>query len=144
MEFKPIAHGFFPTPKLNITFDGCCFSVNDYGCSSVDKVSPGVYAWTIKEDNKIVPLYFGLYGLRAVNPSLRKRFKQHLGGLRSSLQGKAPTKHWEQYMFPETINMIEKHGKIDIYFGMFPKEIIDSLESYLISTYSSPWNKAKA
>ncbi|UTM56086.1 hypothetical protein L4174_009500 [Photobacterium sp. CCB-ST2H9] len=109
----------------------------------LNRVGSGVYAWTIKEGDNIIPLYFGLYGLRAENPSLRKRFKQHLGGLRSSLQGKAPTKHWEEHMFPETMKAIEKHGKIDIYFGMYAKEVIDPLESYLISAYSSPWNKAK-
>ncbi|WP_341662092.1 GIY-YIG nuclease family protein [Vibrio sp.] len=144
MEFEPIRHGFFPEPKLSITFDGCSFRINDFGCSSVDSVSPGVYVWTVRDGDKIVPLYFGLYGLRAENPSLRKRFKQHLSGLRSSLHGNAPTKHWKEYMFPETIKAIEKHGKIDIYFGMYPEEIIDCLESYLIEAYSSPWNKAKA
>ncbi|EPN4935602.1 GIY-YIG nuclease family protein [Vibrio fluvialis] len=141
--FEPIKHGFFPSPKLSITFDGDSFQINDYGCSSVDEESPGVYVWTVTQEQHIVPLYFGLYGLRAQNPSLRKRFKQHHNGLRSSLQGKPPTPHWRDYMFPETMKTLKDHGKIDIYFGMFPVEIIDDLESYLISSYKSPWNKAK-
>lgn len=143
LRFIPEDYGFFSEPQLFIEFDSekQKFHIGDYGSKVVDKVSPGVYAWTVKEGDEIFPLYIGLYGARAENPSLRKRFEQHKNGLRGSLQGKAPTPHWENKLFPEAMKILEHDGKkIEIYFGMFAKNEIAELEIRLINKFDTPWN----
>ena len=144
--FNPIDHDFYLEPKLNISFDRVNnrFLISDYGCKTVDEIKPGIYVWTVTDDKEnIIPLYFGLFGQRAKNPTLRNRFKQHYSGLRSSLKGKPPTAHWRDCLFPETMCFLEKYKKIDIYFGHFEKKEIDNLETSLIQKFDTPWNKAK-
>ena len=140
--FNPENHEFYPHPAIGIGYKNNRFYIDVYDEELASAIKPGVYAWTItKETREIEPVYIGLYGEIAQEPSLKNRFKQHLGGLNATLQGNPPTNHWRDCLVPNAIDYLKDGGKkIEIYFGHFNREEVAKLEEQLIQKYQPEWN----
>ena len=140
--FKPEEHKFYPNPALYIFANNDRFSIGYYDQKIAEKIHPGVYAWTVQsQQGEIIPMYIGLYGQRATRPSLRNRFRQHLGGLNAALQGNPPTIHWRDCLVPAARRIVfDQNGMIDVYFGHFHRGEILDLETKLIQKYQPAWN----
>jgi len=140
--FKPEEHKFYSHPAIGIGYNNEIFNIYVYDKKLASEKKSGVYAWTIKtETGEIKPVYIGLYGEKAKEPSLRRRFRQHLGGLNSTLQGNPPTNHWRDCLVPNAKDYLKDGGKkIEIYFGHFNREEVAKLEEQLIQKYQPEWN----
>ena len=140
--FKPEEHKFYSHPAIGIGYNNEIFNIYVYDKKLASAIKPGVYAWTItKETGEIEPVYIGLYGETAQEPSLQNRFNQHLGGLNSTLRGNPPTKHWRDHLVPAAKDYLKDGGKkIDIYFGHFDRDEVVNLEKQLIRRYQPVWN----
>ena len=140
--FKPEEHKFYPHPAIGIGYRDNIFYIRVYDDKLASVQKSGVYAWTITtEAGEKIPVYIGLYGKTAKEPSLNKRFRQHLGGLNSTLQGNPPTNHWRDCLVPNARDYLKDGDKkIEIYFGHFNREEVAKLEEQLIEKYQPEWN----
>lgn len=144
--FDAVSLGFYPQPKFAVVLQDERFKLVDLQCNQeVDRVCAGVYVWayTPPEGNQPEARYVGLFGQRAKRPSFRRRMHQHLRGLNSSLNGWAPTRHWESVFVPRLRADLASGGTIHLYLQHADSTLVDDLETELIGRLAPPWNAAK-